>query len=612
MYKNEAQEKIIHHINGPMLVIACPGSGKTTTILRRIQHMIENGIEEDKILMITFTKAAANEMKTRFKRSYGERTNVTFCTIHSLCLVLLCKFGGYTKDSVISNPSELLYELLKNNRAINDRKKFVQEALTDISVVKNSQCPLADYQPKCCEDKALFQNLYQKYEEKKSELNRVDFDDILLLALDMLQNDNKVLSWIREKYQYIHVDEYQDVNLVQRDIIYLMAGENGNLAVVGDDDQSIYAFRGASPQIMLNFPKDYPACEKIYMTTNYRSDLNIVEHAKRLIGNNSERFPKEFLCQSARAGKVSIKPCKNKKAQIMKLGTAVQSMIKAGADANQIAVLYRTNSEADSVVSVFQDLKIPFYSNDRLESRYRHWIFQDILSYHKTAIHKASKMDIQRTITHPNRYFQGIDISAYDYDPKRIYRRLRDPNAEEWKNRKLKERINEYNALLWILAPASPAKTMQHMKDLGNYEDYLKSYAKYRNEDVEEYHALWDRYLTDLEKNKINTFEEWEQYIWKYEKILKEAQSKREGVCLSTMHKSKGLEWERVFLIDCVDGTTPYIRSGEKVNLEDERRLFYVAMTRAKKELYLYTFQDTRKEIYPSRFLKEIEADSNA
>ena len=163
---------------------ACREAGKTTTILRRIHYMIENGIEEDKILMITFTKAAADEMEARFIRSYGEKTKVTFCTIHSLCLALAVQIRGYTKDSVISNPSELLCELLKSNRTINDREKFVQEALTDISVVKNSQCPLAEYQPKCCEDKALFQNLYQKYEEKKRELNRVDFDDILLLALE--------------------------------------------------------------------------------------------------------------------------------------------------------------------------------------------------------------------------------------------------------------------------------------------------------------------------------------------------------------------------------------------------------------------------------------------
>ena len=606
MYKNEAQEKIIHEINGPMLVIACPGSGKTTTILRRIRHMVETGINEEMILMITFTKAAADEMKARYKRSYGETTKVTFCTIHSLCLALLCKFAGYTKGSVVANPSELLYEILKNERSINDKKKFVQDALMDISVVKNSGKALSEYQPKCCEDKTVFQKLYHAYEERKKDLGQVDFDDILLLTLELLKNDEKVLNWIRQKYQYVHVDEYQDVNLTQRDIIYLMAGENGNLAVVGDDDQSIYAFRGASPEIMLNFQKDYPSCRQIYMTTNYRSDKSIIEHAKQLIGNNTERFPKEFLCQSRRMGNVIVKKYKNKRDQVMKLGTEIQTLIKSGVDANQIAVLYRTNAEADSVVSVLQDLKVSFYSNDRLESRYRHWIFQDILSYHKTAIHKASKLDIQRTILHPNRYFQGIDISAYGYDPKRIYKRLMDPNAEEWKNRKLKERINEYNALLWVLAPASPIKTMQHMKDLGNYGDYMKSYAKYRNEDVADYDALWDRYIADIEKNKITTFEKWEQYIKKYERTLKEIQAKREGVCLSTMHKSKGLEWEHVFIIDCVEGTTPYFREGEKPDMEDERRLFYVAMTRAKHSLYLFTYKDTSKNTVPSRFLKEI------
>lgn len=209
MQKNEAQERVISNIDGQMIVIACPGSGKTTTILRRIHHMVdEKGIDPAKILMITFTKAAADEMKSRYNKVYGPANGITFCTIHALCLALLKKFEEFSNESVLSNPGDILFDIIHNSRDINDKAKFVQDGLMDISRLKNSYTPLSQFRPTCCNAKEVFEQIYKAYEEKKNALGQIDFDDMLLRALDLLATEPDVLSWLQKKYQYIHVDEY--------------------------------------------------------------------------------------------------------------------------------------------------------------------------------------------------------------------------------------------------------------------------------------------------------------------------------------------------------------------------------------------------------------------
>lgn len=603
MKKNEAQERVINKINGQMIVIACPGSGKTTTILRRIRHMTaDEGIDPESVLMVTFTKAAADEMKERYMRQYGGAGGVTFCTIHALCLAVLKKFGGLTKESVLANPGDILFDILRYNRDINDKGKFIQDALTDISRIKNGYHVLEDYAPECTNDKKLFQDLYRAYEKRKEAAGLADFDDLLLYTLELLQTDPEALSFLRGKYRYIHVDEYQDTNLVQRDIIYRMAGKDGNLVVVGDDDQSIYSFRGASPEVMSCFAKDYPDAEQVYMTTNYRSDKAIIDTAKALIAHNKDRFPKEFICNSTAQGKVESACFSGRAAQLGILTAKVKTLSKEKNGPSGIAILYRTNSQAEAVASALSDAAIPFYSNDRLESRYNHWLYRDILSYHRVALHEGSRLDVQRTITHPNRYFRNIHVPDYDYDARKMYEALHVPGEEGWKARKLRERIHEYTALLAMLEKASPLETMRYMERFGDYLSYIKSYAEYRNADPADYMALWERYKEDIRKRKITTFAQWEAYRQGYERALAEIQSRRTGVAISTMHKAKGLEWDYVFVTDCVDGIIPYTKAGD-ADMEDERRLFYVAVTRAKHGLWLYGYQDAKNQ--PSRFLSE-------
>ena len=250
--ENKAQEEAIHTVDGQMLIIACPGSGKTTTLLRRINYMVtEANINPTGILMITFTKAAADEMNKRYISMFGENPGITFSTIHALCFDIVKKYGKKRVDIITEIEVYNYFNFrVRYIDQINDKDEFVADLILDISVMKNNMLSLSEYQPKCTEDKELFSNLYTGYEEYKDKESKIDFDDMLVMAKEILDTNPEILLYLRSSYPYIQVDEYQDTNLIQKDIIYLLAGQDGNLAVVGDDDQSIYAFRGAKPEIM--------------------------------------------------------------------------------------------------------------------------------------------------------------------------------------------------------------------------------------------------------------------------------------------------------------------------------------------------------------------------
>ena len=345
MKKNLAQEEVIDNIYGQMIVIACPGSGKTTTLLRRIHHMVEDEfINPSEILMITFTNAAASEMKTRYEKNYGENPGITFCTIHALCLKFLEMFDGFNRNNLLTNQIDFFEEEVNQLSDIDDKSKFIVELFTDISVVKNNSINPYNYKPKCCEDVKLFAELYEKYESKKKEEELFDFDDLLIRTYELINEEKDTLDWLRDTYGYIHVDEYQDTNFIQRDIIYAIAGENGNLTVVGDDDQSIYAFRGAKPEIMLSFKNKYPDAIEVYMDTNYRSDKEVIKYAKELIEHNKTRFKKDIKASSEQDGTVVYKTFDGKKNEIDGIVNEIKGLIDSGENPSNIAILYRTNS----------------------------------------------------------------------------------------------------------------------------------------------------------------------------------------------------------------------------------------------------------------------------
>ncbi|MCC2254614.1 ATP-dependent helicase [Ruminococcus sp. CLA-AA-H200] len=602
MQKNEAQEEVINTINGQILVIACPGSGKTTTLLRRINHMVESGIQN--ILMITFTAAAAGEMRTRYAANYGNQEGITFSTIHALCFAIIRKFKGFARDDLLT-PAEtwsFFYDLLKNETQINDKQEFISALLNDISVMKNNRIPEGNYKMNCCDDRGLFLKLYWGYESFKKANRKIDYDDMLDIAYSSL--DGECLSWLKEQYQYIQVDEYQDTNYIQRDIIYKLAGDNGNLAVVGDDDQSIYAFRGARPEIMLGFQEHYPDCKIVRMGTNYRSCKEIIHAADHLISHNKTRFDKEFRATRTGRGKVVSYITRSRNTQNILVVQKIKELLHAGE--KDIAILYRTNRQSEAFAALFVEEKIPFFCTEPIKSRYDHWMYRDIQAYRKIAEGNAKPYIVAQAANHPQRWISK-EVLTNGLDLTYMLDRANKLRIDEWKKEKQADQIYEFYFAVREFAKRDPAAAIDYLYNRANYKKYIDDYARYRNEDADTLHEIWRQYTKDLIKAG-NDWNKWDQYVRNYEKALKDASSVTDGVVLSTMHKSKGLEWKYVFIVDCVTGFAPFKRAESPDELEEERRLFYVAVTRAKDYLSLFGYKSTGKgQIVPSPYLLEMK-----
>lgn len=616
---NPAQEEAINSLYGQFVIIACPGSGKTTTILRRIHHILENGEVEkpSEIVMLTFTKAAADEMKERYVSMYGSNPGVVFCTIHSFCVALLKKFKGLNPDNIISNNYNMLLEIILNSNQvdkISDVKTFVKAVQMDITVVKNNNLDVNEYEPKCCEDKEYFLSIFNAYETHKDDFGWYDFDDILIMAYDLLKTDEEVYEFARRQYGYIHVDEYQDTNPIQRDIIYEIAGQNGFLTVVGDDDQSIYAFRGARPEIMQDFSKHYTTAKTIYMSTNYRSDKKIIDVASKLIKKNSVRFDKDIMASSEEEGSVSVKSAGTKKDELLLIAGDILSLHnKSKVEYDDIAVLYRNNAQAEALANVLWQLNIPFYSNeDDITNRYNHPIFYDMLSYNVMA-HKENYSPEEcakafyNTIRHPNRFYGNGNDLKYTDSIEEMKKKVYNPNLESWKNENSMDNVESYHRLIKSLKFLPLARVLDTIYTVGGYREYLQYMAEYNNVPFEELEEKWQMYKNDIERNNIKTFEEWENYGKKVTYMLETTKIEKKGVCLSTMHKSKGCEWDNVLIMDCVEKVCPFYKATLTSEIEEERRLFYVAMTRAKHTLNMYYYKPSRQKpgVKPSRFLSE-------
>jgi DNA helicase-2/ATP-dependent DNA helicase PcrA len=610
MLENKAQEEAIHTVNKQVLVIACPGSGKTTTLLRRIHYMVtEAGISAAQILMITFTKAAADEMNKRYVSMYGDNPGVTFATIHSLCFSIVKKYGK-KNVSVLSDIEIYNYfnYRVKYLDQINDKDNFVADVILDISVMKNNMISLSDYEPACTDNKELFASLYTGYEKYKEKESKVDFDDMLVMAKDILDNEPEVLLYLKNRYSYIQVDEYQDTNYIQRYIIYKLAGKEGNLAVVGDDDQSIYMFRGARPEIMLNFSKDYPECKVIHMSTNYRSLKEIIKTADHVVKHNSQRFAKDFYGAREEKGKVFFRNYLNNTSQLGGVLHKVRELLEQGVKPEQIAILYRTNKESMPFAEYFMREKIPFQCNERLKSKYHHWIFQDIQAYWKLSRGKKDKISFQRILNHPNRYFYGKAFHSVDPNLSSLKQAVwEQKGGVHWQLQKGLENAETLFQHFKILNTFSkPEVFMNYLYKATGYNDYLKEYAKLRKLDVKELTVVWNNLLD--EAKLYGSWDAWGRYIVAYNRQLQQANKSKDGITLSTMHRAKGLEWDYVFIINCVDGTIPHSNAMTPEEIEEERRLFYVAMTRAKDFLYLSAYKEDGKDI-SSPFIEECELE---
>lgn len=598
------------HNQGPMMLLAGPGSGKTTTMTKRVVSLLENyHVNPANILVVTFTKAAAREMKERFEKlcmDSGITQNykqVTFGTFHGVFYGILRHAYRLTGKNIISEEQrfDMLRELVYRQRMeIEDEKEFFEGLVQEISEVKNSRIPLEHYYSKNCPDE-VFRKIYTSYVTICRQSRLLDFDDMLLYCYDLLTQRPDILAGWQKKFQYILVDEFQDINKLQYDIVKMLAAPENNLFIVGDDDQSIYAFRGAKPEIMMNFPKDFPSVQTELLPVNYRSTGEIVEAAGKVIAWNKRRFQKKIYTDNEKGKPPLVKAFQNGKEEELYLKDCIVKAHEQGCPYEEMAVLYRTNSGARFLVETLMEYQIPFQMRDVLPNLYDHWIARNFISYMKLATGDRSRKEFLQVMNRPNRY---ISRDVLD-EPQVSFEALRWHYEEkEW----MLDRIDKFEEDLNLLKNMTPYAAINYIRHGIGYEEYLRTYALFRKLKIEDMHEILDE-LADSAKG-YQTFGEWFIHIAKYTDKLKEQArtkiSEKKGVVISTFHSIKGLEFDQVFLMDVNEGTIPYRKAVTESNIEEERRLFYVGMTRARKELNLFYIKERHEKcVMPSRFLME-------
>lgn len=609
MQVDSSQKKAIEHDRGPMLVLAGPGSGKTLVITRRTQWLIEKaGVAPGNILVVTFTRAAAGEMRSRFDRLMGGRhLPVSFGTFHAVFFTILKYAYQYKVENILMENEK--YDILRDivhriDVEMDDEKDFLMNIAGDISRVKGDMMSLEHFYSVNC-SKDVFDEIYNEYNKKLKRMRRIDYDDMLLQTWQLFKERPDILLAWQKKYRYILIDEFQDINRIQYEIIRLLAKPENNLFVVGDDDQSIYRFRGAKPEILLGFTKDYPEAKLTILNKNYRSTGAIVNRAAQLIDHNEQRYKKDFKAFREKGEEVLVKAFVKPADQYLKMIREIVDLHeKRGVPWEEIAVIFRTNLQMAGLVEQLMMYNVPFVMKDSVPNIYEHWIAKDIFSYMNLAFGGNRREDYLRIINRPNRY---ISRAYLDEDPVNLSNLKDYYENKEW----MLERIEQLEYDLYMLASMGPYPAIQYIRHSIGYDAYLKEYAAYRGIKADDLLEVLDDLMDKSHAHP--TWEEWFQAIGQYSETLKlRARQKfeeNEGIRLLTMHGAKGLEYDVVYIPDANDGMTPHKKALTASEMEEERRMFYVAMTRAKNDLRVYfTRERYGKQAEMSPFVGEFLA----
>ena len=601
---SKAQTQAIMHKDGPMMVLAGPGSGKTTVITHRVQYLTkEYGIDPGDILVITFTRAAAEEMRERYEALTGGGSRVTFGTFHSIFFRILKLAYRYTADNIVREEQQMQFvrELAQaGGLEPEDENEFAASILSEISSVKGERIALEHYYSKNCPD-AVFRQLYAGYEEKMRRAGLIDFDDMMVLCLELFTERKDILSAWQRRYRYILIDEFQDINRLQYEIVRMLAKPEDNLFIVGDDDQSIYRFRGAKPEIMLGFERDYPGAGRILLDVNYRSTEEIVAPALRLIGENQKRFSKAIHTTGRHGKNVITKLWQDPGEENLAIAREIQLYLQSGVRPGDIAVLYRTNAGPRFLMEKLMEYNLPFRTRDTVPNLYEHWISRNILTYIRIAMGSRAREDILQVINRPKRYISrdAMPDETVSFERMKVFYAEKD-----W----IAERIESLEGDLRAIARMSPLAAVNYIRQGLGYDEYLIEYATFRRMRPEELLETADELKESAAGFK--TFDEWFAHIEAYkEELLRQAAQRRtetDAITLATMHSAKGLEFPIVYILDANEGITPHSRAMLDEDMEEERRLFYVAMTRAKTRLHVYAVRERyHKKAEVSRFVWE-------
>lgn len=614
MKLNRGQDEAIKHGNGPCMVLAPPGSGKTLIVTERTRYLIEeSGVRPDQILVITFTRYAAREMKERFERlTAGKNYPVTFGTFHSIFYgILKCAYGiGANNLMSEKESSVLLQEVLdqtniESTPEVEDEEELVRELLREVGMVKNGLCHLKDFHSKYLTQDE-FAEVFRSYEHQKKELKKFDFDDMLVQCYALFRKKPEILQGWQKRFQYILIDEFQDINRVQYEVIRMLAAPRYNLFVVGDDDQSIYGFRGAKPELMLYMKQEFPSLRTISLMVNYRSTEFITGAAARVILHNDTRFYKRVQSFRGRGQNVHVQEVLDEQEEAQYVTEEIQKKLDQGIKPGEIAVLFRAAVQARMISEILSEHRIPFEMRDYVTNFYRHFIVKDMMAYLQLAAGKRDRSLFLTICNRPLRYLARNSMENRQVNFEDLRKFYCD---KDW----MLDIIDQFDVDVRMMKNMAPYAAIQYIRKKIGYDDFLKEYA-------EKHQISWKQLMdvmAELEERSKNfkSYDEWEIHIAKYTQELEEQQAKarkikgeRENkVQLMTIHSAKGLEFEDVFVIHANEGEIPHQKAEKKDEIEEERRLFYVALTRAKNNLCIsYITQKNGNSIKPSRFVEEL------
>ena len=615
---NPNQQQAAEHLNGPMMVLAGPGSGKTAVITARAAHLIHaHNIETRRILVITYSKAAANEMQRRFLELRGGPGGdegspappdmPTFGTFHSVFYRMIRQRHGYELGQVMGEGERRMAVrgfLIQLGYDLED--EFLSAVLGEMSLVKNELHDLEYYHSAAigAED---FRRLLKMYASFKADKNKIDFDDMLSMAYTMLKDEPAQLTRWRRYYPYIMIDEFQDINRVQYETVKLLAAPANNLFIVGDDDQSIYKFRGSRPEFLLNFPKDYPATTSVTLGTNYRSTNQIISYANSLISGNKLRYHKEIVGTGRDGAKPLIISSDDQNAEAASIAQRIRTMWKNGANLDSIAVIYRLNLQSRAFADAFMNANIPYRNRDEMPVIYDHWIAADLFAYLRLAVRLAKKQktgydpDAERIINKPYRFISKAFMQGMKQGNLDLFAAYhRDPTLHTAS----KARIEELKSDLTTLGKRDTAAALRYIRQGIGYNEHIMDHSAYRKLNPA---GLFE--IADELQEAAKSFPDPEAFMAHARAAIaaaKDSDAQRGPCCnLTTLHSAKGLEFDRVFIAGAVEDVIPYSRSKTDADIEEERRLLYVGVTRARHELYISTIK-TRydKKVEPSRFLR--------
>lgn len=591
---NKSQIQAISHMDGPAMVLAGPGSGKTTVITHRIKNLIEKAeVRPENILVVTFTKAAAISMQKRFSTlmNGGKGQLVTFGTFHSVFYKILKKSRRYEATEILSERQKTDYirEIIgRYGISSNDISELSQNIINDIGNIKGNMLNAQEYEPSCCK-KEDFIKVYNAYNLELKKDGKMDFDDILRECYLLLCENHTILEQWRELYKYILIDEFQDINRIQMNIIELLASPLNNIFVVGDDDQSIYGFRGARPEIMIEFKDYYPEAELIVLNVNYRSTQSIINVAGRVIENNKTRLDKCAHANNDKDFQPDIRKFRNQVEELKFVVSKIKEYENQGISLSEMAILVRNNSQIQEISSFLKNRKIEAESGKHRSNIYNGMVAKDILSYVRGALKFDGTYfneDLIYVLNKPQRYISrqvvlsvNMNISAV----RRIYS---------------KNNIDSFLFHIEMIRKLPPQAALSYIRKGAGYEEYLRLYAIENNIPMSGLLKQLEQLVQEC--SKFNTLEQWINSIDSAQNSEGQNFGKKssgEGgtnnrINIMTMHGSKGLEFKAVFIVDANQGIIPTSKALRERDFEEERRLFYVAITRAIDYLNVYAVEE--------------------